>query len=191
MALGELTDHRDDRGGLGLVAFVAADLQREPASVDQETDHDLRIDTAFLGEADLAQLVLVLGLEVERRHVVQAQRDVSAAQGMSEAGRGDRAAVVALLSTLQRAEHRAKRDVSDPEIAQHPDRVGLRGRLYQSSQDELLERLISNDVEPEVGVRVLEHVPQDGTGLARDHARTRHAAHVGLGEESQRLLPRS
>ena len=61
-------------GGLGLVALEAADLEREPAPVDQQPDDDLRVDAAFLGVADLAQVVFLLGLEVERRDVVETQR---------------------------------------------------------------------------------------------------------------------
>lgn len=52
--LDEPIDDRDDRQGLGLVAFAAADLQREPAPIDQQTHHDLGVDAAFLGVADLA-----------------------------------------------------------------------------------------------------------------------------------------
>ena len=43
---------------LGLVPLEAADLEREPVPVDQQPDHDLRVDAAFLGVADLAQVVL-------------------------------------------------------------------------------------------------------------------------------------
>ena len=78
VAVLERLDDRQDRGGLGLVALEAADLQGEPVPVDQQPDHDLRVDPAFLGVADLAQVVFLLGLEVQRRHVVQAQRDVAA-----------------------------------------------------------------------------------------------------------------
>ena len=58
----------DDRGGLSLVPLPAADLERETMTVDQQPDDDLRIDPPFLGVADLAQVVLTLGLEVERGH---------------------------------------------------------------------------------------------------------------------------
>jgi hypothetical protein len=65
MAFLEALDDRDQGGGLGLVALEAADLQREPGPVDQEPDDDLGVDPAFLGVADLAQPVLLLGLEVQ------------------------------------------------------------------------------------------------------------------------------
>ena len=48
---------------------------------------DLRIDAAFLGVADLAQVVFLLGLEVEGGHVVEAQRHITAAAGVRETGR--------------------------------------------------------------------------------------------------------
>src|SRR3954452_10252459 len=78
----ELLDDRDQGRGLGLVAFEAADLQREPVPVDQQTDHDLRVDPALRGVADLAQLVFLLGLEVQRGDVVQAQGQVTAGGGV-------------------------------------------------------------------------------------------------------------
>ncbi|MBB2988542.1 hypothetical protein FHW15_003733, partial [Terracoccus luteus] len=62
---------RDHRGGLGGVALPATDLEREPGAVHEQADDDLRVDAAFLGVADLAQLVFVLCLEVEGRDVVQ------------------------------------------------------------------------------------------------------------------------
>ena len=66
----ERLDDGQDGRGFGLVAFPAADLQREPGPVHQQPDNDLRVHASFLGVADLAQLVLVLGLEVQRGHVV-------------------------------------------------------------------------------------------------------------------------
>jgi len=63
----------DDRGGLGLVALPAADLERKTGPVDQQAHDDLRIDPTLLGVTDLAQVVLTLGLEVERGDVIQAQ----------------------------------------------------------------------------------------------------------------------
>ena len=73
VAVLELLDDRHNRGGLGLVAFEAADLEREPAPIHQQTHDDLWIDAAFLGVADLAQVVFVLCLEVQRGDVVEHQ----------------------------------------------------------------------------------------------------------------------
>ena len=58
----------NDRGGLGLVALPAADLERKTGPVDQQSDDDLRIDPPLLGVTDLAQVVLTLGLEIEGGH---------------------------------------------------------------------------------------------------------------------------
>ena len=60
----ELADDRQDGVLFGLVPLEAADLQREALAVNQQPDQDLRVDPAFLGVADLAQPVLVLGLEI-------------------------------------------------------------------------------------------------------------------------------
>ena len=97
----ELLDDRDDRRGLGLVALEAADLEREAAPVDQQPDHDLRVDAAFLGVADLAQVVFLLGLEVERGHVVEHQRHIAVRGGVVEARGRDLVAVPALAATAQ------------------------------------------------------------------------------------------
>jgi hypothetical protein len=39
----------------GCVALDAADLEGESGAVDEEPDHDLRVDTAFFGVADFAE----------------------------------------------------------------------------------------------------------------------------------------
>ena len=65
--------HRDDRGGLSLVPLPAADLERKTTAVDQQPDDDLGVDPPLFGVADLAQVVLTLGLEIERGHVIPAQ----------------------------------------------------------------------------------------------------------------------
>lgn len=66
----ELVDDRDDGVGFGFVAFPGADLQREPMAVHEKPDDDLRIDAAFLAVSDLAELVFVLDLEMQGRHVI-------------------------------------------------------------------------------------------------------------------------
>src|SRR5690606_1642984 len=86
----ELLDDRDDRGCLGLVALVAANLEGKPVAVDEQTDDDLGGDAAFLGVADLAQVVLLLRLEVQRGHVQQAQRAITTGHCVGEAQLGDR-----------------------------------------------------------------------------------------------------
>ena len=63
----------DDRGGLSLVPFPAPDSQGETTAVDQQADDDLGIDPTLLGVTHPPQVVLTLGLKVERGDVVQAQ----------------------------------------------------------------------------------------------------------------------
>ena len=74
--------------------------------VDQQAHHDLWVDAAFLGVADLAQPVFLLGLEVQRRHVVQAQRHIAAGHGVFEARGRDLVAVAPLLRPTQSAAQR-------------------------------------------------------------------------------------
>jgi hypothetical protein len=84
VALLELPDDRDDRLRLGLGCLIAADLQGEPGPVDQEPDHDLGVDAAFLGEPDLAEVVFLVCLEVERGDVVEHQRHIGSVQDVGE-----------------------------------------------------------------------------------------------------------
>ncbi len=164
-------DDRQQREGLGLVALEAADLEGEPAPVDQQPDHDLGVHAAFLGVADLAQLVLVLGLEVQRGHVVQHQGQIPGHRGVRVAGCGERVPVPALLGPGQRPEHGPQRGMLDADLVQHPDRVGLARGLDDPGQHQLLERLIGDGVEPEPVVHPLEHPPQQRRALPRDHSR--------------------
>jgi len=62
----ERLDHRDQGLRLGLVALEHGDLQREPARGDQQPDGDLRVDPALLAHADLAELVFLAHLEMQR-----------------------------------------------------------------------------------------------------------------------------
>ena len=62
----------------------AANLQREPGAIDQQADHDLRIDAAFLRIADLTQVVFGFGLEIQRRHVVQKKAQPAPVGGVSQ-----------------------------------------------------------------------------------------------------------
>ena len=64
--LAELFNDTDNRGGLSPIALPATNSQGEAGPVDQQPDDDLGVDPSLFGIADLAQLVLLLGLEVER-----------------------------------------------------------------------------------------------------------------------------
>jgi hypothetical protein len=116
----ESLDDRQDRQGLGLVALEAADLQREPVPVDQQPDDDLGVDPAFLGIADLAQVVFLLHLEVQRGDVVQAQADVTDDGRVSQTRRGDLTPVVPLPGAGQRAAHRLLTGRPLSQVGQHP-----------------------------------------------------------------------
>lgn len=69
--------NKPDGVGSGLVAFPGADLQRGPMAVHEKPDDVLRIDTAFLAVSDLAELVFVLDLEMQVRHVIHHQCHVT------------------------------------------------------------------------------------------------------------------
>ena len=143
----ELLHDRDNQGGLCFDAFVAADLEGEPVAVDQQPDHDLRVDAAFLGVADLPEVVLVLGLEVERGHVVEHQRHIPVRDGVVEAGSRNLIAIHTLATALQlRGIGVAVRQLSN-QPAQHPRHVTQQGRFRQSRKGELEERFILDYVE--------------------------------------------
>jgi hypothetical protein len=65
---------RDHRLGLGPVALERIDHQRHPGSVGEQPDGDLRVQAAFLGEPWLPEPIAGVGVEPQRRHVVQHQR---------------------------------------------------------------------------------------------------------------------
>jgi hypothetical protein len=66
----ERGDRGDHRRGLGLVALERLHHQREPGRVGEQPDGDLRIQPAFLGEPGLPEPIPLIGLEIQRRHVV-------------------------------------------------------------------------------------------------------------------------
>ena len=148
----ELLDDRDDGQGLGLVALKAADLQGEPVPVDEQADHDLGVDTALLGVAHLAQRVLVLGLEVQGRHVVQAQRHVPGREGVLEADGGDLVAVLARGGPRQGAAHRLLTGRRPSQVGQDTPGVQDRGGLHDPGDHQVAEGLVLDHAEPEVGV---------------------------------------
>ena len=126
VALLELTVDRQDRRGLRREPLEAADLQREPVPVNEQPHDDLRIDPAFLGEADLAEVVFLLGLEIQCRDVIQTQRDVPGPLGVDEADLRD------LLppATAVAAPHGPFTGRPLAQIVQDPIGVQDRGRLH-------------------------------------------------------------
>ena len=119
----ERLQDRDEGAGLGLVPLEAVHLQREPGRVDQQPDLDLRIDPAFLAHPDLAQVVLVLGLEVQRGAVVEHQRRPPRRRRrrMRQARLRQRVAVVPLDAPLNAAVRCSGRR-QHPDLVQHPMR---------------------------------------------------------------------
>ena len=130
---------RDDRGGLGLVPFPAPDSQRETTAVDQQADDDLGIDPPLLGVTHPPQVVLTLGLELERGHVVQAQGQTGGAGDVLEQGVGEALAVAPLMGPGQGAEQGPHGDRLQAQVTQHPGDLGLGGRLDQTRQNHLLK----------------------------------------------------
>src|SRR5690606_27265391 len=76
-------------------ALETADLQGESGPVDQQSDHNLRIDSTLFGIADLAQRILGFRFEIQGGHGVQNQRQSTAVRSVGEALLGDRVAVTA------------------------------------------------------------------------------------------------
>jgi hypothetical protein len=120
---------------------------------------------------DLAQLVLTLGLEVQRGHVVEHDRQAPVAGGAGVAGLGDHGPVVALDHSLEAAHERHPVRGRDPELGQNPDCVELAGRLGHPGQHQLPERLVAEPVQPEGVVQAGQDLPQDEQGGALDHRR--------------------
>jgi len=126
----ERPDDRDDRVGLSLVARETADLQREPATVDQQTHNDLRIHPALVGVPDLAQVVFLVRLEVQRRDVIEHQRDVPAGGGVGEAQGGELIAVLTNPSPTKGAFHRRVAGRHPAQVRQNATSVQQRGRFH-------------------------------------------------------------
>ena len=140
-----------------------------PVAVDQEPDHDLGVDAAFLAVADLAEVVFLLCLEVERGDVVQHQADVTVDGGVVEArGRDPIAVVERGTSAKSRSEGVAMRG-SNTQLAQDTHSLTNRGRLHDPGQHELEERLVIDDVEPQRAPSSGNDVDQGPRGLRLDH----------------------
>ena len=103
--------------------------------VDEQPDHDLRVNPPFLAVADFAQVVLALGLEVQRRHVVEDEGDIAAGQGVREAQFGDRVPVAAACAAGQGAAHGLVAGRLAPQFGQNPGGVEDRGGLDDPGQD--------------------------------------------------------
>ena len=170
----ERADDREQGEGLGLVALEAADLEGEPAPVDQEADHDLRVHPAFLGVADLAQVVLTLGLEVQRGHVIEDQGQVPMVRGVGEASSREPVPVPAPVGPGQGAPHRPLTRRGHSQLTEDPAGVQQRGRLHHPREHQVPEHLVPDRVvEAQAVVHPGQGLVQQVRG-GRDHPRRRH-----------------
>ena len=187
----ELPDDRHDGGRFGPVALPTADPQGEAAPVHQQTHDDLRIDPALLGVADPAQVVLLVGLEVQGGHVVQAQAQVTAPGDAGQTGRRDPGAPVALDAAGQGPEQGAPGHRPDTALADHAGDLLLAGGLDAAGQRHLLEALVPAHrlTQPQALVRPGQRIPQQGAALGVDH-RARDAGPGAQGLKIQGRLPR-
>jgi hypothetical protein len=112
----------------------------------------LGVDPAFLGVADLAQVVFLLGLEVQDRDVVEHQRHVAGGQGLGEAGRGDLVAIPTLGAAGQGAAHRLLTGRLLPQVIEDSADVENRGGFDDPGDHQVAEHRIAHDTESEVVV---------------------------------------
>ena len=91
------------------------------------------------------QVVLTLGLEIERGDVVEAQGQTGRVGDVLEQGPRDALAVAPLPAAPQGAEQGPYGDGLQAQVTQHPGDLGLGGRLDQARQNHLLKGLITLD----------------------------------------------
>jgi hypothetical protein len=161
MRLLERGDRRDHRVRLGLVALERLDHQREPGRVGQQAYGDLRLEPALFRVARLAEPVALIGLEVERRHVMQDQR--CRTQRRVLRARGCKVLPPRRLGVNRQPPlERRVRGRRDPSLGQHPQRVDLAGRLDDPREHQLPKHLVPAgrllEAEPVVGAA--QRVPQ-------------------------------
>ena len=135
----------NDRGGLGPVALPATNSQGEAGPVDQQPDDDLGVDPPLFGVADLAQVVLLLGLEVEGGYVVQAQGQTPTGGDVPEQSPRQALAVAPLPAAPQGAEQGPHADRLQAQITQETGGLGLGGWLDQTCHNHLLKGPIIPD----------------------------------------------
>ena len=166
--LGKRAQHRDEGGGLGLVALEQVDLQRKARRIDQQPDLDLGVHAVLLAHPHPPQLVFLLGLEVQRRDVVHDHRCPPRTAGVGHTGLADLVAVVTLHAPVQAAEDRPQSRRGHADLVQDADRVGLARRLDDPRQHQPLERLVADDGEPQALVGAAQHIPQQPAAHPRD-----------------------
>ena len=120
-----------------------------------------------LAVTDLAQVVLLLGLEVQGGHVIQTQGKVPTGGDVLEQGLRDRLAVAPLPAAPQGAEQGPHADRLQAQITQDTGHLGLRRRLDQTRQNHLLKGPItpSGVPQPQTGVDPVQDLPQQARAL--------------------------
>jgi hypothetical protein len=123
----------------------------------------------LLAHPDLAQFVLVVALEVQRRHVVEHQGGGAAgADRVRPGGRCQLPAVVAGLRAGQGPEQRAQAHGRCADLVQDPYDLGLGGRLHDACQDHRAEPVIAQDVEPQLRIGAGQDRPEQISGRPHD-----------------------
>ena len=112
----------------------------------------------------------MLGLEVQRRHVVEHEGDIAAGPGVREADPGDRVAVAAVRAAGQGAAHRLVAGRLAAQVRQDPSGVQDRGRLHDPGHDQVPEHVIAQGAEPQVIVDAVQRLEQQPR-VGRDHPR--------------------
>ncbi len=185
----ELLDDRDDRLRLGLVSLEEADLEGEPLPVHQQPDHDLRVHPAFFREADLAEVVFLLRLEIQGGDVVQTQGDIPGAQCVGETQGRELVTVLPRRAPGQGAAHGLLTGRGAPQVTEYPPGVQDRGWFHDPGDHQVPEHRITHRVKPEIGEHAHQRVVQHPRGRG-DHPRCRHRSHRGglLAWEQGRIL---
>ena len=157
----ERIDDRQHGGGLGFVALEGLHPQGKAGGVGEQSDRDLRIQAAFLGESGLAESVTGISFEVQRRHVVKHQSRRTQ-RGVSRARSRKR------LLELRFGIHRQPtvqcriRGAGYAGLVENSQRVSLAGGLDDPRQHQLSEHLIpvGGLVEAQQVVGTAQRVPQ-------------------------------
>ena len=140
-------------------------------TVDQQAHDDLRVNPPLLGVTHPPQVVLTLGLEVERGHVIQAQGKAPTGGDVLEQGPRQALAVAPLLGSGQGAEQGPHADRLQAQITQDTGNLGLGRRLDQARQNHLLKRPITPSSIPQAQavIRPVQDVPQQARALGGHH----------------------
>lgn len=116
---------RDDRLRLGLVALEEMKPQREPGTGRPATRPEPAGRRVAHAHPDLAQLVLVISLEVKRGRLHDHRRQSARARGMAHARLRGRSAILAFLAALQGPEERPQTRMRSSDLLEHPQESAL------------------------------------------------------------------